>query len=71
MKKSKRRDYNKEFTEKKYTMVRNIIEKETVKELRESVNKMLKKHDFVDGNNPYITNSVILKSTQVNQKYNG
>ena len=41
MKKSKRRDYNKEFTEKKYTM-RNIIEKETVKELRESVNKMLK-----------------------------
>ena len=39
MKKSKRRDYNKEFTEKKYTMVRNIIEKETVKELRESVNK--------------------------------
>lgn len=56
MKKSKRRDYNKEFTEKKYTMVRNIIEKETVKELRESVNKMLKKHDFVDGNNPYITN---------------
>ena len=56
MKKSKRREYNKEFTEKKYTMVRNIIEKETLKELRESVNKMLKKHDFVDRNNPYITN---------------
>ena len=56
MEKSKRRDYNKEFIEKKYTMVRSIIEKDAIKELRESINKMLKKHEFVDGNNPYITN---------------
>lgn len=51
-----RREYNKEFAEKKYTIVRSMLEKETVKELREGVNKMLKKHEFVDGNNPYITN---------------
>lgn len=56
MKKSMRREYNKEFAEKKYTIVRSMLEKETVKELREGVNKMLKKHEFVDGNNPYITN---------------
>lgn len=56
MKKSKRREYNKEFSEKKYTIVKSMLEKGTVKELRESINKMLEKHEFVDGNNPYITN---------------
>ena len=56
MQRSKRINYKEEFDRKKFCIVRSILGKGKVELINKKIKEQLKKQEFVDGNNPYITN---------------
>ncbi|RZD40950.1 MAG: hypothetical protein CXT73_05860 [Methanobacteriota archaeon] len=57
MKKSKRKNYKELLEKKNHTIVEGIIDKVKIEKLKQKIKDLLKKYEFDDGNNPYVTNT--------------
>ena len=56
MEKSKRINYKEWMEESNYCIIRRLIEKNKIEEIKGRVQEKMDKYEFEDGNNPYVTN---------------